>query len=478
MNPETLKEYLVKIGWNVDEASFEKAKSKVGSTASQVTSKLGKVVQGFIGGIQIVLEVLTTVNKTMLEVVKTTSELDLETEKLARRYWISEKAARSYSTALDALGETQENVFNMTDEQYRHLIELNNLGKQLEAPEALDDYLCLVRDINFEFSKTKVLFQYGTRWVAYWFSQFIGDDAIKARDFIKNGNEYLQKNLPVITKKIAKFFEIFYRLGKSAFTIGKTLYEVVVGIFELFDNKLGRTTTLVGGFFLLLTNGPIGWFISALTTLLLLIDDYQTWARGGDSYFDWSGFDEQFKNIKQDFADMKGSLQTIFDACDKIFELIDLKTVSIKTLKTIVSGIESFTSLIADDFDRISGVIEGIKNGSLLENFKNWDAKEWVGDRLENLDDLWNNPMFSAVVDKNNTGGFISGVNNFWKWFTGTDNKINTDAIAAVPGSEVFSNAFNSTFNINYGGFSFNNQQEFQSTFDYLQRRDLATPTK
>ena len=31
MNPETLKEYLVKIGWNVDESSFNQASSKLNS---------------------------------------------------------------------------------------------------------------------------------------------------------------------------------------------------------------------------------------------------------------------------------------------------------------------------------------------------------------------------------------------------------------------------------------------------------------
>lgn len=476
MNPETLKEYLVKIGWNVDEASFEKAKSKIGVTASKVTSKLGSVAKDFIGVTQVVLEVLTTVNKTMLEVVETTADLDLETEKLARRYWISEEAARSYSTALDALGETQEDVFNMTDEQYRHLIELNNLGKTLEAPEALDDFLYLVRDINFEFSKTKVLFQYGTRWVTYWFSQFLGDDAVAVRDYIRKGNEYLQKNLPVITQKVAKFFEIFYRLGKAAFTIGKTLYEVVLDIFDLFDNKLGRTTTLVGAFFLLIKSGPIGWFIAAITTLLLLIDDYQTWARGGDSYLDWSGFDEQFKNIKQYFSDIKEDLQVIFDACDKIFGLIDLKLGTINLLKMAISGIETFTSLIADDFDRIGAVIEAIQSGSLWEKFKEWDAKSWISDRLQGLDDLWNNPLVGGIIDHTGTGDFISFLNNLWKWNAGANSNVDTQSNTTV-GSTTNSTKTTNITN-NYGGFSFNNQNEFQQTIDYLQRRDLAIPTK
>ena len=166
--PETLKDYLVKIGWDLDESGFKNATNKITSIKSKL-DKVKGIKDGFKVASDVILGSLKVVNEAILDVVESTALLDYETEKQARLWWVSEKQARSYQTALNALGETNADLLTMTNEQYRRLYELNQLGRSLEAPKELDDFLLLVRDINFEFSKLKVEFEYGKRWVAYYF---------------------------------------------------------------------------------------------------------------------------------------------------------------------------------------------------------------------------------------------------------------------------------------------------------------------
>lgn len=475
MNPETLKEYLVKIGWHLDENSFQQVSGKLDNFVEKIKSKSGSIGKGFIGSLSVVLGILKTVNEAMSQVIETTASLDLQEEKLARQYWISEKAARSYSTALEALGEDHADILNMTDEQYRHLVELNNLGKSLETYDELDDFLLLVRDIQFEFSKLKVEISYGTRWVVYFLGKFLGPDAQKVKQSLKSANNWIQKNLPIIAQKVARFFEIFYRLAKAAYYVGKSLFTIIKEIFSLFDNKLGKTAGLVGSFFLLIKSGPIGWFIAALTTLLLLIDDYMTWQRGGASALDWSAFDNDFQNIKEDMLSIKEDLQSVFDLLNDIFGFIDPKTIILETFKNIVSGIRSFTSLIADDLERIEGFIDAIRSGTLFEKLKDFNFGDWLKERTSNLSDFYNNPIVSGVIPgTKDVGLFASLFNKLANWITGSNDGSYT-APQKIPGMpSTNSNNFNGTIN-----FNVKSPQEAQLYYDeFTQRLFQNSPNK
>lgn len=476
MNPETLKEYLVKIGWNVDESSFNHASGKLDSFVNKYIEKTGTLGKALFGASSIVLSVLKTVNEAMGEVISTTASLDLEEEKLARRYWISEEAARSYSTALEALGESHADILNMTDEQYRRLVELNNLGKSLEAPKEANDFLLLIRDIQFEFSKLKVEIKYGTRWVTYYLGKFLGPDAQKVKQDLKNANAWIQRNLPVISEKIARFFEMFYRLGKAAFTLGKAIFNILLDIFSLFDNKLGKTAGLIGSFFLLIKSGPIGWFIAALTSLLLLIDDYMTWQRGGASAIDWSAFDDKFQNIKQDMSDIKDDLKVIFDFVGDIIDKINPEVAVLGLFKDAVSGIRSFTSLIADDFDRIAGFIDAIQNGDLFEKIKEFDFGEWFTNRTGDISDFYSNPVVNSVMPgSQNVGWLASLFNKLGNWIFGS-NTNQTSYITRQQGSTT--NNQNSNFNGTVN-FNVNSPEEANNYYSgFMNRLNQKVPIK
>ena len=477
--PETLKDYLVKIGWDLDESGFKNATNKITSIKSKL-DKVKGIKDGFKVASDVILGSLKVVNEAILDVVESTALLDYEVEKQARLWWVSEQQARSYQTALNALGETNADLLTMTNEQYKRLYELNQLGRSLEAPKELDDFLLLVRDINFEFSKLKVEFEYGKRWVAYFLGQFIGPDAMKARDFLKRANNYIQENLPKIAEKVARFFEVFYRLGKASLVVAKSLYSVIESIFKLLNLSVPQGIALVSGFFLLLKTGPIGWFIAALTTLLLLIDDYMTWQRGGISAFDWSGFDSKFKSIKGDISDIKSDFQDIVDFVDQIFNKVNIVNVAVELFKEGVSGIYSFTSLIADDFDRIGRVIDGIQNGDLFSAFKDFNLGDWFNKRTNDVKDFYNNPIVNSIMPGSKDVGLIAELmNKAYNFLFGS--KENTSSLAIPNYNQGMTTTNNNGITINMNGMSMNFATEQEATDwwnDMIIRRDYSSVGK
>lgn len=485
MNPETLKEYLVSIGWDINESDYRHASDVIKKFGSQIAEKISPNVKTLGNAALFVLDVLKTGNKIIAQTISTVADLDYETEKLARQWWVSEEAARSYSTALDALGETNEDLLTMTDEQYRRLVELNQVGRSLEAPKELEDFLLTVRDIKFEFSKLKVEIQYGFRWVTYFFAKMNGTDAKNIRETLKSFNEKIQKNLPVIAKKIAEILNVFYRLGKAAIAIGKTLFNLIKSIFEIFDNKLGKTAGLITSFFLLLKSGPIGWFIAALTTLLLLVEDYMGYKEGKISFFDWGAIDEQFGDIGKDLSDIKDDLSEIFDFISDIFDELGANEVILETFKQIVSTIRSLTSLIADDFDRIAKVIDAIKNLDVSKLFEDFDLGEWAENRTGDLQDFFGNPIVEKVVPGASNVADLAGLANavIGKFRGGMSNlSKSVDSVLAGAASSVTSSAIvqKALNTVNYGGVNVNvnSTTEANDFLNMFTQRDFSTPIK
>ena len=361
-----MKEYLVKIGWDVDEQGFRKSIGIVNSLVGRLAGSALGVAASVVKGTGLVATALITVNKTLGNIIETTAELDIQTERLAREYWTTEQNARSFSTALEVLGHDMNDMLYMTREEYEQFIELNQLGRTLEAPKELDDYLKKVRGLNFEISRLRTIFKYGTRWVTYWISQFTGQDVETFTQKLRNLGDYIIKNIQPITKAIAKFFEVFYRLGKAGVKILSVLGKVLIWVVDLLDSQIARAILVIGVLTKVIMMSPLTMFISALVMLLLLIDDYMTWKRGGDSALDWSKFDETITGLNEQLDILKENLAPIKEFMDNIWDKYLSKLNPLEQLQKIVNFIAKDLEAISGALDDINRIIEQIKQGKSI----------------------------------------------------------------------------------------------------------------
>ena len=386
-----MKEYLVKIGWDVDEQGFRKSIGIVNSLVGRLSGSALGVASTAVKAAGLVTSALITVNETLVSVVETTADLDLKTERLARQYWTTEQNARSFSTALKVMGKDTSDLLYMTREEYNQFIELNKLGRTLEAPKGLDDYLQKVRGLNFEINRLKLIFQYGTRWVTYWISQFTGQDVETFTQKLRNLGDYIIRNIQPITKFIAKFFEAFYRLGKAGIKILSVLGKVIIWVVDLFDSQVTRTIAIVALLSKVLLASPLSMFIGALVMLLLLIDDYMTWKRGGDSALDWSEFDESISDLKTSLGELKDSLQPIKDNLDHIWNEIFGDTSKINIIQNFVDKVASGLNLISSALSDIAYFIDLLSGKESLDGFLGKKSK--IFDWLEENTGLFKGPI-------------------------------------------------------------------------------------
>lgn len=423
MAAETMKEYLVKIGWDVDEQGFRKSLGIINSISGRLSGKAAGIASSFFKAGSLIANVLVTVNESLLNVVETTAELDLKTERLARQYWTTEQNARSFSTALDVLGKSTSDLMYMTAEEYRQFVELNKLGRTLEAPKGLDTYLQKVRGLNFEVNRLKMIFQYGTRWVTYWISLFTGEDIDNFTKKLRNLVDWIVKNIQSITQKIAKFFEAFYRLGKAGVRLLSAVGKAIVWVVDLLDSQIARAILVIGVLSKVLLASPLTMFIGALVMLLLLIDDYMTWQRGGESALDWTKFDESFSNLKESSDGLKESLQSVKDLLDYIWNTIfgdlsplDLLKAALDGIATVLDGIAAALGVVKafnDDLKNFWDVLTGKK--SFFDYWNNDEGKLWsaIGNFFTHNEkdpifgsEGWLSNLFSKSGTNTTTGSF------------------------------------------------------------------------
>lgn len=378
MAAEALKEYLVKLGWDVDELGLAQANSKIDGFKSKVMNMGTGVAGNFMKAGLAVFSFISTVNIAMARLLDTTARADLATERFARKMWTTEESARSFLTALDAMDASYQDIFYMTSEEYKRFMDLKSLGSELRAPAGLQDGLKLVRDIGHEFNRLKVIVNYATQWVSYYLTKYLGNDLKSIRNGFRSFNDWLMTNIPTITEKIAKFFTIMFKLGKAAVqTIGN-----LAGMFKKLWDSLSvgakKTGGAILGFVTLLKLGPIGLFVAGLLAILALLDDFYTWQRGGKSAFgdmwekmtsgfnslDMSGLDdlsEKFGKLLDAVGDIGGALLDLgidfaefLDDIGLFNKAWEILTGTLEAVVDVLQTIADLILLITGNFDKLS----------------------------------------------------------------------------------------------------------------------------
>lgn len=418
---ETLKEYLVKIGWDVDELGFDAANKKINDFRSAIINGGSSMAASFTKAGLAIFDTIYTVVDSMWDLASATAVADLKVETFARRMWTTEQNARSLTTALDVLGMSYDELFFATPEQYNRFLQLNTLGKQLEAPAELDETLKKIRDIQFEISKTKLIFQYATRWVMYYLGEYLGTDIDTVKEKLKSFNDMAMKYLPVVTQKIAYVFNVFYRLGKTVVEVLAAIGRTAVGSFGDIEMSGLKTIATLAAAFMALKSGPVGMFLLLLGAILLLLEDFMVWQKGGKSLFDWSVVSDKLQEMNDKLGDTPDKVKDIIEKVDELFGKIQagqfimaIVETFLDTVETGLDGINVALDLLNGLVDILLGNFEDLKDNPLLD-----DLKEF-GSSFANIGGGWRQQTGQKV--DNYIESNVPGISNFadmlndWTW--------------------------------------------------------------
>lgn len=261
MNPQSLEEYLVSIGWQVDKKSFADA---LGSLSQfKDTSKILSMNAGqlLLKAASSFIKIGWQVTKTIFDMSTAMAQTDITVERFARATASSERTARAYMRTMEALGQDAtsfEDLFLMTNEEYARFKDIYALSQRLEAPQGLQDTLVSIRDIQHEINKFKIILQYAGDWFVYFLGEQLGVEIDDLKRGLKGINDYLEENIQPNTKKLAEFVAPFLRIiieiltwltkvGTKIMEIGSEseVFETVGGLLDSIGNALSTIFELL-----------------------------------------------------------------------------------------------------------------------------------------------------------------------------------------------------------------------------------------
>lgn len=399
---DVLKSYLVSLGFQVDNASFNKSQQSVKAMDKAVEGFAGNTVKNFATAGTAVASFFVAANIGIAKYMQGLAKADLQNEMFARRMWMSKENAVAYKNALSALGAEQQDLY-LSPELLERFKELRSQASMLTAPDEYNDQMKQIRNITFEFQRLKLESTYAMQWVGYYLSKYLAKPISDIKKMMKDLNDSISKNMPSWTKDVAQVLSWIVRLGSSGVWAIQKLFHAM--------DELSPKTKVAGsailGLFALMRMGPIGWMIAGLTTLLLLLDDYKTYSEGGDSLFgsEWEKLDN-FKKTLEDDGTFSGFQKSLDDISTSFFNIItDMNIIADKLANGL--GFEDFEDMLNKGaitaLHRVQDILDGIAGAlQTIDGFLSGDPSK-ITKGLEQFGKSFDNVLFGR-----DTGGHLN----------------------------------------------------------------------
>ena len=341
----------------MDMSEMNNVQQVVTKTFNKFDGLIQALKKTWVGSLATVGASLFSVAKYAYSFLDTQAEIDIGIRNLAKAYMVSTDAMLAFENARKELDISYEDLFYATDETRQRFNELVKLGREVEAPEGLEDTLRVVRDISFEFQRLHIIIQNRRRWIAYYIGQFAGPELQQAREIITELVNKIRDGVPYIAEKTGKLLSYFVKLfpviasfAKTAYTIISKVFEVLASVFRLIKNIISNLelsgaktaltsfaesivklfTTISDGIIKLLSllnisvdsnNGLIKFlqfvidlFTDLLNVVNFVIDSLLLFKETISGVFtgDFSGAKETYGSLKNDVGEMNG-FKTIGD---------------------------------------------------------------------------------------------------------------------------------------------------------------------
>ena len=291
---EVIKEYLVSLGFKVDEKS-----------ASAFDNALKKAQVG----VKTYVAAMSAAAVGMAKFVSQMYQKDLQLERDAKASKKSIEATRAYTNALKAMGATADQI--KKDARLQSLSkELQQLGKEMALPkgsEAIDT----IRNLMNEFTKFKYVGTYVLDWINHKFKTLAAGQIKGISDSLKSFRLRIQQNMPKISTGVATAMKFVASAINSVLRIIGAIGKIV----DRIPYKVKLIAAAVSAAILLIRAGPLGWIWTALSAVVVLLDDFFTYLDGGEAALGsvWQKCIDTFNEVRDAIGEAVKKVQSFWE---------------------------------------------------------------------------------------------------------------------------------------------------------------------
>lgn len=279
---EVIKEYLVSLGIKVDQGGFNQANNTINQTGKNIKSSTSQWASDFMIAGGIITTALASITASMVSLATTTAKQDLAMEKYARNMMVSKNQAREMKMAMDALGESVQDI-QLTPELMQRYRSLVLDSRKMAIGGDYEATMRNFRDLMFEFTRLKQEAAYALQWVGYYLMKYLNRPINDAKKQFKDFNDMFIINMSQWTEKIARSMVYIINIGLHFVELLKHIGKAIYEAWDAFPQGVKAATIALAGFFAVLRMSPIGRIVTLMGSLLLLVDDYFGYMEGKEA---------------------------------------------------------------------------------------------------------------------------------------------------------------------------------------------------
>ena len=318
---DVIKEYLVSLGFEVDNKSFSQANKAIDSVGKATTDMAGETIGSFLKAGAAVTDFVARATIGIAKFVSGLGQAQIENEIFARRMWTTQNSAMALNNTLGAMGVSLQDLY-LSPTLMEQFKQLRNEANQLQMPSDYKNEMSQVQAVTFEFTRMKLEATYALQWIGYYFVKYMSGPLGTVKNALDKINDAIVKNLPKWSKVIAVGLVDVVKLGQTIFWALSSVGKFVATLSSTIPNSIKVVAAA-----LMLLSSPIGIIIAGL----LLLQDYLTFEKGGKSalpqmWTDLDKFINRFKNseaIAQFKSDFTGALNSIGKLIDNVKQKLE-----------------------------------------------------------------------------------------------------------------------------------------------------------
>ena len=437
---DTIKSYLVSLGFAINDSEFNKATKALNDLDRSVTSVTSGMAKSFaVAGTEIT-GVITAVVGATGALIKETAELDMQYQKFALRMWMTKDSAKQLQVTLKAMGESVEDVAWIPElrQQYYQLL---NQGNQMQTPGDAGEQLKYIRSILFEFTRLKLEVSYAAEWISYYLIKYLSGPLAKIKSGMQDLNNMIVMKMPEWTNKVAKVLSMVVTLFIN---VGRFVYDAfnaVERFFMSFPKGMRIAIAAIAAITLAMRMNPL---LLLLSTAILLIDDFYAYIDGRKSLKSlqpvWAKLIEWSKEFSKLLEDNKGKMSELWSEMLKSPTyklLIDALKDSFIALK---EGIGATKEITVEFF------------GDLAKSMEKEGVASQFNTTIETMAKLIND-VSSAIKDLMVKLHLLSGDTKTKSWLAEITDELARQIKRVAMLSEMFAHLASAAFKISVGDF-------------------------
>lgn len=283
---ETIKDYLVRLGFDVDNNEFNKFKSALNDISSLVAKNASEITTQYVNAGAAVVGTITTMVGAIVGLANKVADSDMAFQLFAQRMYMSNEMAKAFKITTDALGHSL-NEIAWNPELRSHYFELMKEVREMQVPGNARETYEQLRSTGFEFTRLKVEAVSAIDWIVFHLVKMNNGSLADFKGSLSFINNKIQHNMPQWTHNVAKFLNPFIVLGRDIaliiggiFRAGSKLFDLLSSFWDKMEswqkNAIAFNGFLIALFSSLMIGGKFGAFLKGLTlitTALLLLDD-------------------------------------------------------------------------------------------------------------------------------------------------------------------------------------------------------------